>query len=230
MKNKKLVVIASIVVLIIAGILLFFMLRDLWPLITGMVEGGNQEIEYFKTYGYKGIPILIGIEALLAIIGFIPAAPVHILAGLAYGPWLGSFIAIFGGVLGNTAIFFIFMQFHKVFNYIFEPKKKSNFLGVETVRKMKYPELITVAAYSIPGLPNLLVPYLFSRAGIPYWRFILGVTLFGAPGVIMLVITGDGIAHGDWMVVGTIVVIMAIFGIIIATNGKRILKLIKSDR
>jgi len=226
--NKKLLLLLFIVgVFATAGFLIYIMLRDLWPIVQNLVLNVNdkqESVDYIHTYGWKGVPILIGLEALFALISVIPAAPVHVLAGLCYGVVWGTIIAVVGGFIGNSITFFLFKQFHVLFDALVKPKDK-NFLGRETVANMKHPEILIWLAYTIPGFPNLIVPYLFSRT-MPYWRYILTVTAVGVPGIVMLTATGDVLAQGNWMFMGGLVGVMVVIGFVVYLNRERLMKLI----
>ena len=190
-------VVAIVVILVV--LLLIAMICDLWPLFTELARNWNNEqksVDYLKVYGAKGVPILLAIEILLAAITIIPADPIHILVGLCYGTFLGSVIAVLGIGLGSALMFLCFRQFHKFFGGIIKPNKNSWF-NVEKIEKMKYPELIIVLAYVMPGLPNLIIPYIFSKTKMSFWRYIICIMLSSIPGVVLLTFSGQMLAEGN---------------------------------
>jgi uncharacterized membrane protein YdjX (TVP38/TMEM64 family) len=202
------------------------MLRDLWPLMQELIQNQNDEqksVDYIKAFGAKGVPILIIIEALLAAISVISANPIHILAGLAYGVVLGSIIAVVGVAIGNVILFLLFRQFRKLFSPLIKPKKE-HFLSIDKLNEMKHPEIIAGIAFALPGLPDLIIPYVFSKTKVPLWRYILSITLASIPGIVLLTYTGNLLAQGNWKVVIALVIAMVFLVVIVVANRKRIMK------
>jgi len=227
MKNKKWIL-TSIIVAVAAAVafLLFVMVRDLWPLVQEILKNQNDEqksVDYIKAYGARGIPILIGIEALLAATNLFSGDPIHILAGLCYGVFLGSIIVIVGIAIGNAAIFLLFRQFRKLFSPLARPKKR-HLIDVKKLEKMKHPEIIAGIAYIVPGLPDLVVPYVFSKIKISFWRYMLVITIASIPGVVLMTLTGSMLAYGNWEFVIGLVIVMVLATIIVFLNRKRIMK------
>jgi uncharacterized membrane protein YdjX (TVP38/TMEM64 family) len=199
--NKKLLTTLLVVLgFLVAAFLIFLMIRDLWPLMHELITNRDDEqrsVEYVKAYGARGVPILIGIEIILAMIGIIPAAPVHILAGLCYGIWLGSLIAMTGIIVGNSATFFLFRQFHKYF-HVSVGKGEKRFFSVEKINKMKHPEIMIIVACMIPIFPSFATAYTFAKTKIPFWRYIATIAVASFPSVLIFSLTGKTIARGDW--------------------------------
>jgi uncharacterized membrane protein YdjX (TVP38/TMEM64 family) len=227
MKNKKWLVISIVsAVVVVIAVLLYILVRDLWPLIQELIANQNDEqksVEYIKAFGVKGVPILIIIEALMATISVISANPIHILAGLAYGVVLGSIIAVVGVAIGSAVLFLLFRQFRKLSSSFFKPKKE-HFLSIDKLNKMKHPEIIAAIAFAMPGFPDLIVPYVFSKTKISFWRYMLSITLASIPGIVLLAYTGNLLAQGNWEIVIALVVFMALLVIIVFANRKRIMK------
>ncbi|MCL2038002.1 VTT domain-containing protein [Candidatus Saccharibacteria bacterium] len=228
MKRKKWVIITIVALAITVVIfLLFIMVRDLWPLIQELIKNQNDEqksVDYIQSFGLKGIPILITIEALLAATSLVSANPIHILVGLTYGVFWGSIIAIVGVAIGNAILFLAFRQFRKWLSPFIKSKNK-RFLSVEKIEKMKYPEIIAAIAFAIPGFPDLIVPYVFSKIKISFWRYMLSITLAGIPGIILLTWAGNLLARGNWEIVAALVVLMVALVIVVFANRKRILRM-----
>ena len=88
--------------------LIAIMVVDLLPLLKQVAANAGDEskiVEYISSYGFKGVPILIGLQALQVITAVIPSAAIQVLTGLCYGVWWGTLINLVGCVLGNLIIF-----------------------------------------------------------------------------------------------------------------------------
>ena len=84
------------------------MVVDLLPLLRQVAANAGDEskiVKYIASYGFKGVPILIGLQALQVITAVIPSAAIQLLTGLCYGVWWGTLINLVGCVLGNLIIF-----------------------------------------------------------------------------------------------------------------------------
>ena len=76
-------------------------------------QGALFASKYIIRGGNKGVFSIIGLQALQAILVFVPSAMVQILAGLTYGVLWGSIMSLVGFALGNTVIFLGVKQFRK---------------------------------------------------------------------------------------------------------------------
>ena len=84
------------------------MLKDLFPLLREVATHTKDEtaaVQYVDAHGMKGVPILVGLQALQTILAVIPSAAIQILTGLCYGIWWGTLINIAGCALGNSIVF-----------------------------------------------------------------------------------------------------------------------------
>ncbi|MCL2402509.1 MAG: hypothetical protein FWC90_07710, partial [Oscillospiraceae bacterium] len=97
MKKQK---ILKIIVAVVFLLLLIAMIVQLLPLVREVIENVSDEsniVEYVDSFGWRGVPALIGLSVLQVIIPFIPAPAVGVLAGLSYGVYWGPLIFL-GGI------------------------------------------------------------------------------------------------------------------------------------
>ncbi|MDR0591350.1 MAG: VTT domain-containing protein [Candidatus Nomurabacteria bacterium] len=208
---------------IIAALLVYTLVVDLYPLAHEMIvnhSNENKTVGYMESYGVKGVPILIALEALLAMLTVVPADPVHMLSGLCYGLVLGSLICVVGQAIGNSLIFILFRRFHHAMRSLVSKNNKS-LPSANKLDKMRHPETIAFLAYLVPGIPNIIVPYLFAKTNIAFWRYLASVTLAQVPGIILCVVAGGSLANGNWGVaVAALVAILALAGAAFVFKGK----------
>ena len=187
------------------------MVIQLLPLIKGIIANiGNESnmVEHINAYGLKGIPILIGLQALQIIIAFVPAAAVQILTGLCYGAYWGTLINVTGCVLGNTFVFVTVRQMQNMFGLLIKRDvKHKSFLSKEQLAKIKRPEIIVFLFFLIPGIPNGIVPYVFAETRISLLRYIAAVIAGSIPGAFMCTFLGDRLSRGNF----TTATIIAVF-------------------
>ncbi len=220
MKNKKRTIL-SICVLAVGIGLLVVMCISLIPLLKQVLDNSGNEadlVPYISSYGIGGVFLLMGLQIFQVVLPFFPTAVIQILAGLCYGIWLGSLVCLIGCVLGNSLVFLGMRQFKKTFSELFAPnpnkkKKPNKFLSVATISRMPRPALIAFLLFLIPGIPNGILPYIFSQTKITYPRFILSVACASTPSILLCSILGERIYAQDYttaIILGAVVVVLAV--------------------
>lgn len=193
--------------LALAGIigLMALLAVELFPLMKEALNDRDNEallLSTIRSYGAKGVPIIIGLQALQVMVAFFPAVIIQMLAGLAYGVWLGSLLCLVGCVLGNMLVFGALRQFKNTLGGFFKPKpslKGGKWLDANKIRQMKNPEVMALLLYFIPGMPNGVLPYLFAGTSITFVRFLLCVTLASAPSVLVSAWLGQSLSHKNYL-------------------------------
>jgi len=211
-KHNTLTTIAIVAVFCI----LIVMVVQLFPLIRDIAENVKDEssiVEYVNSFGWRGVPALIGLSALQVIIPIIPAPAVGVLTGLSYGVYWGPLIFLGGIALGNL---FVVTSVRSLNNLI--PKKKkddtrpSKFLSKEKLAKIKRPEIVAFFLVLIP-FASSVGPYLFAETKISLWKYLIAVILGSIPSTIVYVFLGDRISGGNYtsaiIIAAVVIVILA---------------------
>lgn len=159
--------------------------------------------------------------------------PVQILAGLCYGIVCGSIISIIGYSLGHMIIFILAIKLGNVlvpFYQIGKVKHKSKYINANFIRKSKRPKLLAFLLYAIPGIPNGIFPYIFSKSDIIPGEFLLSVALASNPGVLISTLLGSRLSKGDFLAsVLLLLLCAAAIGLVIAFRAKINKKIEKMD-
>ena len=195
-----------------------------------ITNSGNERqlVDMIRANGPRGIPIILSLEILLAMFTVISANPVHILSGLVYGIFWGSLISILGLAIGNFLLFVLFKQFNRTFSHLIKPKK-TKFLSLNNVHKMKHPEYLAFLIYLMPGIPNLVVPYMMARTKITFRRYMISVTLATLPAVLLCNLIGHSLADGNWVMAIMVTAVAVIIVAVALFNRKKIMKLIRAQ-
>jgi len=182
--------------------LIALLVAHLYPLGREVVENVGDEtrvIDYIESYGWKGVPILMGLEALQIIVAVIPEAAVNVLSGLCYGVWWGALISVAGIALGNIVVFVALRQLKNLFAPFFKKKTKSkNGLSPEMLARVRRPELIAFFFFLIPCFPNGIMPYVFAQTKIPLPRYLLAVVAGIVPSTFLCTFLGDRLSKGHY--------------------------------
>ena len=229
---KKHVIIQILVAVVIVA-LAVIMIIDLLPLVENVIQDAGDEssmVSYIDSYGAKGIPILMGMQALQAIVVFIPSAAIRILTGLCYGAYWGTLINLGGLILGNIIVFVAVRQMKGLFVPLFhkiehssasrssgKKRKHKKFISKEQLEKIKRPELVAFFFFLIPGIPNGIVPYVFAETKISLKKYIAVVALGSIPSTFLYTYLGDSVSNGNYtsaIIIACVVVVILLTVII----------------
>jgi len=222
-KDKALPV-ALIVLLVVLTI---WLLSDLFPLLVNIVQHIKDEnvvIAEIEGYGPKGAFILLAMQILQVVTSFFPAAAIQILAGLTFGSLYGTVICLIGYIIGNGMVFVLIRQVRKNFFLRISPSKKNKTkTGWELsfIQKAHDLTMLSFLLALIPGIPNGILPYLFSKTDIPLSKYILSISLAGIPTIFLICFAGERIANGDIMTaVGITGALLLIAGVVFLLNRR----------
>jgi uncharacterized membrane protein YdjX (TVP38/TMEM64 family) len=197
--------------------LIAVMVVDLLPLLKQVAANTSDEskiVEYIASYGFKGVPILMGLQALQVITAIIPSAAIQLLTGLCYGVWWGTLINLAGCMLGNLLVFAAMRQLKSLAEPLIErSSRKKSVISLEKLQKIKNPQLLAYSFFLIPGIPNGIMPYIFSRTSITLGQYLLANFLGSLPSTFLCTFCGDRISSGNYktaIIVGAITVAAAV--------------------
>jgi len=182
--------------------LIALLVAHLYPLAKEIIANAGDEtqvVRYIDSYGVKGVPILLGLEALQIIVAFIPEAAVDVLSGLCYGVWWGALISIAGITLGNVLVFVALRQLKTLLAPFFKKKtRRKEGLTPEVISRVRHPELIAFFFFLIPCFPNGIVPYVFAQTKIPLPKYLLAVVAGLVPSTFLCTFLGERLSNGHY--------------------------------
>ncbi|MCL2436795.1 MAG: hypothetical protein FWD00_02015, partial [Clostridiales bacterium] len=172
MKKRE---IFTIIVMAVFLCLLIAMIVQLFPLIEDIsmhVDDEASIVEYVHSFGWRGVPALIGLAALEIIIPFIPAPAVGVLTGLSYGIYWGPLIFLSGLALGNLFVMISMRQLRGLMarNRKRDPESKKSHVK-ERLEKIKKPEIVAFFFSLIPFVSST-GPYLFAETRVSLGKYI----------------------------------------------------------
>lgn len=223
---KKLIILAIfatvgllIIIPIISQILPVFL--DLFK------KGGKTAVEkYLRSFGVKGIFIIVILQIFQVLSLVIPAPTIWVIAGVTYGIFGGMVICIAGVVIGNTIAFFIGRKYgNKLISIIFDERKLKKLSFLEN---SKHPSIIQFLLYVIPGLPNNIIPYVYARTNISAKRFIAVIAVASIPSILSCTFVGHNILFGNMIIVIFIIIGLAILFVIMLKNKREIMSWIEN--
>ena len=142
-----------------------------------IVDYTNDQIQdKLSDLGFRGWITVVILSMLQVVIPFLPAEPVQVLAGLAFGFPVGLACCMIGVFLGNT---FIFMLYKLLGDKIGEYFVKNLHFDLEKAACSTQLTLIIFIMYFLPAIPYGMICFLAVSMGMKYPRYII-VTILGS--------------------------------------------------
>lgn len=217
--NKEKFKILKIIILIVFVIFAIFLTIKFFPLFKSLSTGEGREI--FKTdiqnSGIGGAAVIIGLMLLQILLAFLPGEPIEILAGMCYGPILGTIIIFIGALLSSSIIFFAVRKFGRGFIYTFVKENKVRKIEENKLFSSEEKiELFMFFVFFTPGTPKDLFVYIGGLLPVNPIRFLTIATFARFPSVISSTFAGSSVMNGDWLsVIIVYAVSFALSGIVV---------------
>ncbi|MCL2391929.1 MAG: VTT domain-containing protein [Oscillospiraceae bacterium] len=223
--KKHLIIQIAIIVAIIS--LVIVMVVDLFPLVREVIANVDDEsamVDYIAQHGSRGVPILVGMQALLIIVPIFPSAAAQVLAGLCYGAFWGAIISLGGLVLGNLLVFGGMRQLQDLIAPLLKRHKKhKGIISKEQLEKIKRPELVAFSFFLIPFIPGGIIPYVFAETKIPIHKYMLAAVAGNIPSVFLCTFLGDRLSAGNYTTVIIIAAVIVVVLVVVLLFRKKIM-------
>ena len=178
-RTKRLAVIAAAAVMLVMVLLIIETFRLLLPgLWTAFSSGDEQALsDYLTSEGRLRSFLTLWFLAFVQVVSLvIPAMPVQLAAGIAYGPWKGFVTSFSASVAANFLVFLLARRLAKVIELLTANSPKANKL-LNSVRNSKNPWFYTILAFITPGLPNGIIPYAAAHANMKPKQFFAAICI-----------------------------------------------------
>ena len=190
--SKKLKLIAALSMIPIVFLLcLFFFTEENVEILRKIFthELTNDQIqEHLRTLGIRGQITISLLSMMQIIVAFMPAEPVQVLAGLAFGMGIGIVTCAVGVILGNTAIFVLYKIYGDRLREYFDRKLAIDLSKVGNSRIMT---LAIFILYFLPAIPYGMICFVAASSGMKYHRYIVVTVLGSIPSICI----GVGLGH-----------------------------------
>ena len=176
-REKRLAALAVAVVVLVTVLLIVETFRLLLPGLWSAFSAGDEQAlsAYLTSQGRLRSFLTLWFLAVVQVLSLvIPAMPVQLAAGLAYGPWLGFVTSFSASAVANLTVFFAARRLAPVIRRLTADNAKATKL-LNSVRSSKDPWFYTILAFITPGLPNGIIPYAAANAGMRPKHFIAAI-------------------------------------------------------
>lgn len=213
LSTKQIIALAGTLLFIVLCIFSFFFLgNELKTIIS--------EPEIFRMWldslGEFDEAVFILIRSLETIVKFIPAEPLEIGAGYAWGAVRGMLYCIIGNMIGTIAIFALTKKFGDKIINIFFPNRNNKLLAIFNTSNKIYMLLFTL--YLIPGIPKDGLTYLVGLLPVKPIPFMIVTGIARIPSVLSLTICGATLADKQYLISGVIfaaTILLAFVGVFV---------------
>ena len=206
----------------IIGFVIFFFLLMLFLLSDENIEiiksvfsdevSGDEVHDVLHGLGIRGYATVSILAMLQVILTFLPAEPVQVIAGLAFGFPVGLLLCTIGVVVGNTAIYILYHVFGDRLDQYFDRKLHFDF---DKLGKSGRITLTIFLLYFLPAIPYGMICLLAATMRMRYPRYIIVTTLGAIPSVCIGVGLGHIAVSTSWILsVSTFAVLVILLAIL----------------
>ena len=212
-KNRVITVIALIPVIFLLGKFLFTKENILIFKTVFTKDLSNDQIqEVLAGIGWRGYITIAILSMLQVLVAVMPAEPVQVVAGLAFGFPIGVAACTAGVIVANAIIFFAYKLFGEKMRKYFDRKIDIDLENAGSNGKVTAAILIL---YFLPAIPYGLICFLAANMRMKYPRFLIVTTLGALPSVCIGVGLGHIALETSWMLsVGIFIVLLVVIALI----------------
>lgn len=189
-------------------------------------ENTREEIqEILSGLGFKGHITTVVFSMLQIILTFLPAEPIQVMAGAAFGLPRAILCYAVGLILGNTIIFVLYKVYGDGVREYFSRNLN---LELDNVSKKKRVLEIIIACYLLPAIPYGVLCFFAASVGVKYCRYILVTTLGALPSTLLVIALGDIAMSGSLSVAVTVFSVTALLLVLAIIFRKNIIRKINA--
>ena len=195
------------IMLVVAAVVLVTVLlivetfRLLLPGLWSAFSAGDEQAlsEYLASQGRLRSFLTLWFLAVVQVLSLvIPAMPVQLAAGLAYGPWMGFLTSFSASTVANMSVYLIARRLVPVIRRLVADNPKAAKL-LDSVRSSKDPWFYTILAFITPGLPNGIIPYAAAHANMKPKQFFAAICISMPIPTLLTCLAGSYLVTGDWL-------------------------------
>lgn len=164
--------------------------------------------EKLADFGIKGHITITLLAMMQVVFPFLPAEPVQVASGIAFGLPIGIACCTLGVILGNTAIFIMYKLFGEGIRDYFVKNIHLDFDKASSSKRLTF---IIFVLYFLPAIPYGMICFIASSVGMKFPRYITVTVLGAIPSVLIGVALGHVAMAVSWVLsVSVFLVLVAI--------------------
>ncbi|MBR2417550.1 MAG: TVP38/TMEM64 family protein [Clostridia bacterium] len=167
---------------------------------------------WLESYGHLGKIVFVAVRALQTVVKIIPAEPLEIGSGYAFGVWGGLLYCMLGTEIGSFIIVAITKLFGMKAVNLFVSEEKINSLSFLQNKEKLSISLFII--YLIPGTPKDVITYLIGVTDYNIWKFLLLTGVARIPSIITSTICGSLLGERNYWLSAGVFIGTAVLGLI----------------
>ena len=225
-REKRLAMLVVAAVVVVTVLLIVETFRLLLPGLWSAFSAGDEQAlsAYLTSQGRLRSFLTLWFLAVVQVLSLvIPAMPVQLAAGLAYGPWLG-FLTSFSASAAPCEC--RMARYSSAASPLPPPMSRLSAKAaklLDSVRSSKDPWFYTILAFITPGLPNGIIPYAAANAGMRPKQFLAAIFISLPFPTLLTCAAGSFILEGNWMLTVLVGVVLFSFVGILFFNRTRLI-------
>lgn len=208
-RKKQIAVIIAACVAIVALVICYCLFGKK---LLAFFEDTDQFKSWLDSFGTTGKIVFVSIRALQTVVKFIPAEPLEIGSGYAYGTFGGMFYCMLGTFLGSLVIIALTKIFGvKVVNVFVSQEQINSLRFLQNKSKLTATLFII---YLIPGTPKDIITYLMGVTDYNMVKFMIVTSIARIPSIITSTICGSALEKKSYALSAAVFIGTAILGLI----------------
>lgn len=175
--------------------------------------------------GIRGYATIVILAMLQVVLAFLPAEPVQVIAGVAFGFPIGLLCCTIGVFLGNSVIFLLYKVLGDRMREYFDKNLNINFDKIGSSKKIV---VVVFILYFLPAIPYGMICFLAASFGMRYPRFITVTILGSIPSVCIGVGLGHIAVASSWLISAIVFLVLVTLLVIITVKRNSIFDKINS--
>ncbi len=161
-----------------------------------IIEDPAQFRTWVEAKGAFAWVVFLAIQIVQVIIALIPGEPVELVAGYAFGIWLGTLLSMIGIVLGSALVFIFSRKYGLKLIEVFISKEKLYSYGfIKDSQKLYF---ILFLFFLIPGTPKDTLTYFAGLTPISLKTFLLLISIARIPSVLSSTLAGNALGMQEY--------------------------------
>ena len=201
---------------IFAGLMLFLFSGENFPILKTLATETTKKEDIrdsLSQLGWRGYVTVAILSMLQVVLTFLPAEPVQVISGIAFG-FLGGFLACLAGViLGNTVVYILYRVYGRGLTEYFSKNVKFDF---DLARRSRKVAGIVFLLYFLPAIPYGMICLFAASLGMRYPRYLILTVLGAIPSIVIGVELGDlAIASSLFLSLGVFAALLILLAVLV---------------
>ncbi len=214
--------ISAVLIVVLVVLMAFLLTGDNFELIKSLFDSSMSKErlwEITSRLGIKGYATVALLSMLQTLCPFLPAEPVQVLAGIAYGFPVGLACCAAGFLLGCAGIFLLYKLYGAKIRRYFVTDLQ---LDLDTLSHSAQVTVIIFILYFLPAIPYGMICFFAASMGLRYRKYMVVNFLGAIPSICIGVALGHMTITSNWIVSLCVFAVLMVL-LIVITKKKTVL-------